>query len=82
MRSHEYWSFIEENYPRYSSSSEIAYNDDLYKLSIGEVCGEARELLDRDYGGDVKNVDIITDLMASTLHIMEESVINFLKKQC
>ena len=77
------WDFVEENYPNYHSSQEIAKNDDLHKLANGEQeDGDSADRLLRDeYGGNEDNAHIQLDLNESLVRIYELSIENFYVKQ-
>ena len=38
------WSFVEANYPNYSSADEILINEDLKKIVEGDISGSAKQL--------------------------------------
>lgn len=77
------WNFVEENYPNYHTSQEIAYNDDLSKLVNGENNNgdDSSKLLDKEYGGDERNPHIQIDFNESLVRIYELSIENFYAKQ-
>ena len=77
------WSFVEEHYPNYHSSDEIAHNGDLQKLLDEEQedgdCAD--ELLQKEYGGDIYNPHIKQDYNQSMVDIYEAAIENFYEKQ-
>ncbi|MDP2692734.1 MAG: hypothetical protein Q8O88_03800 [bacterium] len=79
------WDFVEENYPNYHTSNEIANNDDLHKLVNGdyEKWDSASKLLKKEYGGGTVDsmAQIQLDLNESLVRIYELSIENFYAKQ-
>lgn len=75
------WDFVEENYPNYHTSQEIAENDDLHKLVNGEFEIGAHKFLMKEYEGEAENDKIQLDLNESLVRIYEESIENFYAKQ-
>lgn len=77
------WDFVEENYPNYSTSVEIATNNDLHKLvnEEQEEGDSADKLLHEKYDGDVYSGHIQLDLNESLVRIYELSIENFYAKQ-
>ena len=79
------WDFVEENYPNYHTSQEIAHNDDLHKLvnEEQEEGDSADKLLKKEYGGDAKTASALIqlDLNESLVRIYELSIENFYAKQ-
>lgn len=77
------WEFVEEHYPNYSSSDQIALSDDLSKLVNGEQQkgDDASKMLKDDYGNNSKNPRILIDHNELLVRIYEESIENFYAKQ-
>lgn len=77
------WDFVEENYPGYHSSEDIAKSDDLHKLvnEEQEDGDDATFLLDKEYKGDVRNPHILIDHNELLVQIYEKAIENFYKKQ-
>lgn len=75
------WNFVMEYYPNYSSSDEIARNDDLQKLldEEQEEGDSADRLLKKEYNGDVNNAHIQLDFNESLVRIYETAIENFYK---
>ena len=75
--------FIEEFFPNYSGSEEVAKYNDLLKLINMEYeeGDNAHKLLINVYGGDINKSfpKIETDFNKLYTHILETSVVNFLK---
>lgn len=76
------WKFVENNYPDYDHSDEIAWNGDLHKLVNKEY--EKGDCADRTlqnlYGGDINHPQIFIDYHAGLIKIYEESILNYHKK--
>lgn len=76
-------SFIEEYYPDYDHSDEIAHESDLYKLMNDEYeqsdCAD--ELLQSEYGGDIRNPRIEIDHATALIDIYEESIKGYIEQQ-
>ena len=77
------WDFVEEHYPNYYSSDDIALSDDLSKLVNGEQQSgdDADKMLQKEYGGDSNNPQILIDHNELLVKIYEESIENFYTKQ-
>lgn len=76
------WDFVEQHYPNYDSSDEIAHNEDLCKLVNGEQQqgDAASKILDEEYGGDDKNPHIQIDFNESLVRIYEAAIENYYSK--
>ena len=76
------WDFVEAHYPNYSSSDEIAENEDLSKLVNGfyEDGDDAHKLLLEEYGGEITNPQIKIDYNESLVKIYEEAIENYLNQ--
>jgi len=83
MKIESVWDFVMENYPNYSSSNEIAWEGDVYKLVNKEYeegdC--AHDLLMSEYDGDINNLQIRVDWMEQYIDILERSIENWQNQQ-
>lgn len=77
------WDFVEKYYPNYSSSNTIAENEDLCKLVNKEQQkgDDAHRMLIEDYGGDIKNPQILIDYNQSLVKIYKAAMEAFLETQ-
>ena len=75
------WDFVEKYYPNYSSSDEIAYNNDLQKIIDGEINGCAEDLYNDMLNEGIFEEDIITiaqqRLDKSNAEIYADTIENF-----
>ena len=76
------WDFVEKYYPNYSSSDEIAYNNDLQKIIDGEINGCAEDLYNDMLNEGIFEEDIITiaqqRLDKSNAEIYADAIQNYL----
>lgn len=76
------WDFVENYYPNYSSSDEIAYNNDLQKIIDGEINGYAEDLYNDMLNEGIFEEDIITiaqqRLDKSNAEIYADAIQNYL----
>lgn len=79
-RTSESFKFVEQYYPNFSSSDEIALNEDLCKLLDEEYSDgdSAEKLLAMQYNGDNDNPNIQADFNESLIKIYEAAILNFL----
>jgi hypothetical protein len=77
------WEFVEKYYPNYSSSNEIAHNDDLCKLVNGEneSGDDSDNLLHREYAGDLSHRQINMDYNESLVSIYTQAILGFTVEQ-
>lgn len=70
------WDFVQKYYPNYAHSDEIAEEEDLYKLITGEyeVGDCADNVLQSQYGGDIKSAKIYEDWTECLNQIYEKSI--------
>ena len=75
------WDFVQKYYPKYSSSDEIAENDDLQKLDEKEYeDGDgAHRLLIRDFDGDISNPRIKAALIESNEQIFRRAMLGYME---
>jgi len=75
------FTFIEEYYPNYHNSDEIARLNDLDKLLDEEYNDgdSAYELLVSDYGNNINNPKILADQRELLIQIYDAAAENFLK---
>lgn len=71
------WDFVEKYYPNYSSSDDIAFNNDLEKILHGELTGRAGELYNEMYRGHDNLLGLHYD--ESLLGIYEKSIKSYLE---
>ena len=78
------WEFVEKYYPKYTSSDEIAYNNDLQKIVDNEINGCAKDLYEEMINVEgILEEDVVTiaqqRLNESNASIYEEAIENFLQ---
>lgn len=81
LEKHDVWQFIEQYYPNYSSSSEIATNNDLLKIINQEYDADdqAEKWLHLMYNSDPENPQIKKDYESSLIVIYEKAIVAYLK---
>ncbi len=67
------WDFVQKYYPNYSSSNEIAENDDLHKICDGEINGYAEEM----YNEKIEDLKIFWGVGSITDEIENEAFKHF-----
>ena len=72
------WSFVNQYYPKYSSSDYISYGDDLQKLVDHEVNGNAAKLLRDNYNDDINDPQINIDYLNVCNDIYERAIQGFI----
>jgi len=77
------WDFVEEWYPNYFQSDEIANNNDLEKLINGEYDHNdaAHQLLKSKYENDLHHPQLFIDYKHGLIQIYEAAIENFLTYQ-
>jgi hypothetical protein len=77
------WDFVSQYYPGYTSSDEIAYNDDLTKIldNEDEPGSAARRILKEDYKYNRKSKKIQQDFDKSYIEILEKTIKGFMQNQ-
>ncbi len=75
------WDFVEKYYPNYSSSDDIAENNDLAKIMDNECQRDdcAYKILHDRYKGDLKHPDIEIDYLDSLQGIYVRAIEGYLK---
>lgn len=73
------WAFIEKFYPKYHSCAEIMRNDDLCKITNGELNGDAAELFHSEFNRDHELAVIAFD--QSNKYVYKRAIMGYLNSQ-